>query len=49
MVEKASAGNLKPVWTSYGAEPDWRSLAAQGRTFLRHATQVKNIWTPYGA
>ena len=45
MVETASAGNLKATWTSASAI-DWR--AAQGREFLRRATQVKNIWTPYG-
>jgi aldehyde dehydrogenase (NAD+) len=44
-VEVASAGNLKATWT-LGAGLDWR--AAQGREFLRRATQVKNIWTPYG-
>ena len=44
-VEAASAGNLKATWT-LGAGVDWRG--AQGREFLRRATQVKNIWTPYG-
>ena len=24
-------------------------LFLEGRQFLRHATQVKNIWVPYGA
>jgi len=45
LVDKASAGNLKPVWN--GAR-NWLSSEAQGREFLRHATQVKNIWVPYG-
>ena len=44
--EAASAGNLKPVWS--GAPRDWNSISGQGREFLRHATQVKNIWVPYG-
>ena len=44
-VEIASAANLKATWTS-AAPIDWRQ--AQGREFLRRATQVKNIWTPYG-
>ncbi|MBV8661507.1 MAG: aldehyde dehydrogenase family protein, partial [Hyphomicrobiales bacterium] len=44
-VEAASAANLKATWTS-AAPFDWR--AAQGRDYLRRATQVKNIWTPYG-
>ncbi len=45
MVEAASAANLKATWTC-GAPLAWRE--AQGREFLRRATQVKNIWTPYG-
>jgi aldehyde dehydrogenase (NAD+) len=47
-VEKASAGNLKPVWAPGGAI-DWHDFAqAQGQEYLRRATQVKNIWIPYG-
>jgi aldehyde dehydrogenase (NAD+) len=45
MVEAASAGNLKATWTAASAI-NWRD--AQGREFLHRATQVKNIWTPYG-
>ena len=44
-VEALSAGNLKATWTR-GAAVDWAK--AEGREFLRRATQVKNIWTPYG-
>jgi aldehyde dehydrogenase (NAD+) len=44
-VEALSAGNLKATWVS-GAAIDWPR--AEGREFLRRATQVKNIWTPYG-
>ena len=44
-VEALSAGNLKATWTS-AATADWAK--AEGREFLRRATQVKNIWTPYG-
>jgi aldehyde dehydrogenase (NAD+) len=44
-VEALSAGNLKATWAS-GAATDWAE--AEGRDFLRRATQVKNIWTPYG-
>jgi aldehyde dehydrogenase (NAD+) len=47
IVEAASIGNLKATWTDHHAR-DWRSGDAQGRAFLRRATQVKNIWTPYG-
>ncbi|WP_136684343.1 aldehyde dehydrogenase family protein [Falsirhodobacter xinxiangensis] len=45
MVEAASAGNLKQTWCGPGGI-DW--AAAQGKTFLSRATQVKNIWVPYG-
>jgi aldehyde dehydrogenase (NAD+) len=44
-VEALSAGNLKATWTASTAI-DWAH--AEGREFLRRATQVKNIWTPYG-
>ena len=48
-VEKASAGNLKPVWSLGGKSRDWfDDRSAQGALFLRRATQVKNIWVPYG-
>ncbi len=44
-----SAGNLKQVWTNEGRTIDWfNSKLAEGRWFLEHATQVKNIWVPYG-
>ena len=44
-----STGNLKQVWTNEGREIDWfDSTLAEGRWFLEHATQVKNIWVPYG-
>ncbi len=48
-VEKFSAGNLKSTWTNQGRQFDWFSeTQGQGEEFLRHATQVKNIWIPYG-
>ncbi len=48
MVEKSSAGNLKSTWVHYG-ELNWiQSEQAQGHEYLRRATQVKNIWIPYG-
>jgi len=44
-----SVGNLKQVWTNEGRTLDWfDSKVAEGRWFLEHATQVKNIWVPYG-
>jgi aldehyde dehydrogenase (NAD+) len=49
MVKAASIGNLKQVWTNDGKAFDWFDTAqSEGRVFLRHATQVKNIWVPYG-
>jgi aldehyde dehydrogenase (NAD+) len=49
MVRAASVGNMKQVWTNDGHEYDWFNPAqAEGRWFLQHATQVKNIWVPYG-
>lgn len=48
-VEKASTGNMKRTWVSYGVTRDWvASPHAWGHEFLRQATQVKNIWVPYG-
>jgi len=44
-VEALSAGNLKATWVASTA---WDWPRAEGRAFLRRATQVKNIWTPYG-
>jgi aldehyde dehydrogenase (NAD+) len=47
-VEKASAGNLKQTWTET-VQRDWGDPAVSGgRDVLGHATQVKNIWIPYG-
>lgn len=46
MVESESAGNLKVTWTF--PNRDWRSKDGQGREFLHRATQIKNIWVPYG-
>ena len=50
MVEKASTGNLKQTWTSRGLYYDLSDKAKfEGDYFLRRATQVKNVWVPYGA
>jgi aldehyde dehydrogenase (NAD+) len=44
-----SIGNLKQVWTNEGRIIDWfDAKQGEGRWFLEHATQVKNIWVPYG-
>jgi aldehyde dehydrogenase (NAD+) len=44
-----SAGNLKQVFTNEGRTIDWFDGGqGEGRWYLQHATQVKNIWVPYG-
>jgi aldehyde dehydrogenase (NAD+) len=48
-IEKLSAGNMKRTHVSWDAV-DWMDAGeGQGEEFLREATQVKNIWVPYGA
>ncbi len=49
MVEKASVGNLKQTWTSRGLHYDLADPRFAGDYFLQKATQVKNVWIPYGA
>jgi len=47
-VERASAGNMKRTWVLTHPR-DWFDVRqGEGREFLREATQVKNIWIPYG-
>jgi aldehyde dehydrogenase (NAD+) len=47
-VELASASNMKRTWATWH-ERDWLDRDdGEGREFLRAATQVKNIWVPYG-
>ena len=48
MTELASASNMKRTWATWH-ERDWLGAKdGEGREFLRAATQVKNIWVPYG-
>ncbi len=48
-VERLSAGNMKRTWVGYGRTRDWRDpVQGEGVEFLEHATQIKNIWVPYG-
>jgi aldehyde dehydrogenase (NAD+) len=47
-VEAAAAGNMKRTWCSL-VPRDWSAAPqGEGREFLRRATEVKNIWIPYG-
>jgi aldehyde dehydrogenase (NAD+) len=41
MVERLSAGNMKRTWVS-------PHLDETDQELLREATQIKNIWVPYG-
>ena len=44
-----SIGNLKQVFTNEGRAIDWfKAEQGEGAWYLEHATQVKNIWVPYG-
>ncbi len=46
--ELASCGNMKQTWCEAGSRDWFDAHAGEGREFLRHASQVKNIWIPYG-
>jgi aldehyde dehydrogenase (NAD+) len=49
MVERLSASNMKRTWVGYGRPREWSDAEqGEGPEFLRAATQVKNIWVPYG-
>jgi aldehyde dehydrogenase (NAD+) len=42
-------GNLKQVFTNEDRVVEWFNVEqGEGRWFLHYATQVKNIWVPYG-
>jgi aldehyde dehydrogenase (NAD+) len=44
-----SVGNLKQVWSNEGRELNFFGRGqGEGRWYLEHAYQVKNIWVPYG-
>ena len=48
-VETTSALDLKRLWIHSDGDRDWLdSNQGEGLEFLRNATEVKNIWTPYG-
>nr|WP_295892493.1 aldehyde dehydrogenase family protein [uncultured Devosia sp.] len=49
MVERASVTNLKQTWTTRGLNYDLADRRFEGDYFLARATQVKNVWIPYGA
>ena len=46
---RRSAEAYNQVWTNEGRAIDWfDAKQGEGRWFLEHALQVKNIWVPYG-
>jgi aldehyde dehydrogenase (NAD+) len=48
-VERLSTGNMKRTWVDLGKGRDWADpRRGAGEEFLEQATQVKNIWIPYG-
>jgi len=49
LVESEAAATMKRTWVNYGRYHDWEdSLQGEGEVFLRKATEIKNIWIPYG-
>jgi aldehyde dehydrogenase (NAD+) len=44
-IEANAADTLKQTWA---LRTDWRAPQAEGRAFLRAATEVKTVWVPYG-
>lgn len=49
LVETEAAATMKRTWVNYGRYHDWEdALQGEGEVFLRKATEIKNIWIPYG-
>jgi len=49
LVESISARDLKRLWVNDDEDRDWLNpMQGEGLEFLRNATEIKNIWTPYG-
>jgi aldehyde dehydrogenase (NAD+) len=48
-VERLSSESLKRTWTGGAKGRDWfDAKQACGKVVLQHASQVKNVWIPYG-
>jgi aldehyde dehydrogenase (NAD+) len=48
-LEILSAENVKRTWVNHGKYRDWANVEhSQGELFLRMASEIKNIWIPYG-
>lgn len=49
LIEEAAAASMKRTWVNYGKFYNWEDTEmAEGEVFLRKATEIKNIWVPYG-
>ncbi len=49
MVERLAARTIKRSWINHGLDRNFDDPEqGEGREFLRHANEVKNIWIPYG-
>lgn len=49
LVEQQAAENMKRTWVNYGLYRNWLDKTqGEGQDFLRRASQIKNIWIPYG-
>lgn len=49
-IEQMSSENMKRSWVNFGKYRNWMDdRHGQGMEFLRHASEIKNIWIPYGA
>ena len=48
LAKRLSVSNLKRIWSSEGQTVDWHSPQSQGRSWLENATQIKNVWIPFG-
>ena len=48
-IEHESADNLKRTWVDNDRRRNWLDPnSGEGQEFLHHATDIKNIWIPYG-
>ncbi|WP_262695789.1 aldehyde dehydrogenase family protein [Kordiimonas aquimaris] len=49
MVEREAAENMKRTWVNYGKTYDFMDATQfSARTMMERASEVKNIWVPYG-
>jgi aldehyde dehydrogenase (NAD+) len=49
LIESTSIENIKRLWCNESKDRDWAiQKQGEGLEFLRQATEIKNIWAPYG-